>query len=445
MIGGLESLNGVIKTDGTLREQLQMLEFMKVSADIIHGWSRIRDPLNPNVKVFEIHPKVSKISDKKWKKAIVWRKNTPLCKRNNRDFYAVSSSNNQVMSDLLAEQYTRDFDACNWTTWDAFKLTCLGVWHLTLPPAGEHWTRISCTCPSFAKKYICTHTIGLAMKLGFVNPPERVRGQPLIRKTKTGRKLKAKRAYSIMPFVQVIDVQEQIVQPIDPQAGVNAADAGLVGQAVAAAAREHNPIERNLLLLNRGAQGGARGTARAAARGAARGTARGAARGGAARGTVRGAARGGAARGGAARGGNQRGIGRARVIPVDQEFDVYGRRREIVQDDDSDASYIINSDEDEEQEQFEYLERERERVGVACNNQQATNAAAGVRAVRQPARQHQQAASAAAGVRAVRQPARQQARVVQNNGVVELPAAAATQGALRGGERRTPAQGNTSY
>jgi hypothetical protein len=133
---------------------------------------------------------------------------------------------------------------------------------------------------------LCKHTIGLAIKLKLVSMPERLRGQPLVRKAKLGRKLKAKHAYSIQPFVEDpvesvqenLNVAERSAELIHEHEVVAEQPVGdelnLVARAVAAAARQ--PDERPFIQRPRGGQRGG-----AAAQGDARGgQRRGVARGG---------------------------------------------------------------------------------------------------------------------------------------------------------------------
>ncbi len=120
---------------------------------------------------------------------------------NGNNFYACASSSGQEITDAKILKYINDKELCSWTSFREFKECCLGIWELKTDPFDPDWTKLKCSCPSYLKKYLCKHVLGLAMKLRLVDTPEHARGQPLARKLKRGRKLKARRAYLIMPIV----------------------------------------------------------------------------------------------------------------------------------------------------------------------------------------------------------------------------------------------------
>jgi hypothetical protein len=55
---GNEGINGVIKTEDTLRELLPLYSFLVVSSNLVYKWSRARDPMNANYKPFATEPSI---------------------------------------------------------------------------------------------------------------------------------------------------------------------------------------------------------------------------------------------------------------------------------------------------------------------------------------------------------------------------------------------------
>jgi hypothetical protein len=54
------------------------------------------------------------------------------------------------------------------------------------------WKLSKCMCFNFQKKYICEHTLGLAIRLELITPPAHTVDLALQKKAKRGRKSKAK-------------------------------------------------------------------------------------------------------------------------------------------------------------------------------------------------------------------------------------------------------------
>ncbi len=81
----------------------------------------------------------------------------------------------------------------NWTTFKEFKDRFQLGWKTYMQDADE-WMKGSCSCPSYMKKYVCKHIVGLAIRLTFVTPPIEAKTLPLNQKRKRGRPSKAKKA-----------------------------------------------------------------------------------------------------------------------------------------------------------------------------------------------------------------------------------------------------------
>jgi uncharacterized Zn finger protein len=54
-----------------------------------------------------------------------------------------------------------------------------------------------CNCPSFFKKYMCKHVVGLAIRSRFCTPPVAAKNIPIGQKRRRGRPSKAKKALLI--------------------------------------------------------------------------------------------------------------------------------------------------------------------------------------------------------------------------------------------------------
>jgi uncharacterized Zn finger protein len=74
-----------------------------------------------------------------------------------------------------------------YNTFDQFKKRAFVVWIVNVPTDGDKWKDGKCTCPSFLKKYMCKHVIGLSIRLKYVKPPPAAKQVPIGQKRKRGR------------------------------------------------------------------------------------------------------------------------------------------------------------------------------------------------------------------------------------------------------------------
>ena len=84
-----------------------------------------------------------------------------------------------------------------WNTFDQYKRRAFNVWCVKMPKDTSKWYASKCNCPSFFKKYICKHVVGLAIRLKYTKPPPAARDVPIGAKRKPGRPKKATKALLI--------------------------------------------------------------------------------------------------------------------------------------------------------------------------------------------------------------------------------------------------------
>ena len=84
-----------------------------------------------------------------------------------------------------------------WNTFQQFKEKAFSVWFVTLPKEKSQWMKGICNCPSFFKKYMCKHVVGLAIRSRFCTPPVAAKNIPIGQKRRRGRPSKAKKALLI--------------------------------------------------------------------------------------------------------------------------------------------------------------------------------------------------------------------------------------------------------
>ena len=84
-----------------------------------------------------------------------------------------------------------------WNTFEQFKKRAFSGWICRMPWIAECWSQGKCTCPSFLKKYMCKHIIGIAIRSKYVKPPSQAKQVPIGEKRKRGRPFLAKKALLI--------------------------------------------------------------------------------------------------------------------------------------------------------------------------------------------------------------------------------------------------------
>ncbi|CAF2610650.1 unnamed protein product [Rotaria sp. Silwood2] len=175
---GLESLNGRIKKDYTLRNRLPLSAFLKIAERMLIDWSK-----DSEEKPFQLH--ITYKDDLKLS-AYTWLQQLDKTQilQMNANVYVIPSKNGNMSTTTWVQQ----FHAMTWNNYDelvnwlnsARLISCLRL----LPP-------LFCTCRTGLKEYTCVHILGLLMLWGSQPMPQ------LIGKRKgKGRPKKVKLALS---------------------------------------------------------------------------------------------------------------------------------------------------------------------------------------------------------------------------------------------------------
>lgn len=177
----LESSNRIIKDQHTLRERLPVSKFKVVLAEMVAGWSI---SYKNNLKIFK---KIPTIDLPLWTSSYQWAKlNKKLIATKTGDLtvYNFAAKNENDLGEMKKLE--------DWLSFDDYKLFGFNNW--TIQIKGEDWRQSKCNCPAFMKKYICKHTVGLAIRLKYVKAPPEAKNVKMEEKRKRGRPSKAKKA-----------------------------------------------------------------------------------------------------------------------------------------------------------------------------------------------------------------------------------------------------------
>jgi hypothetical protein len=65
-----------------------------------------------------------------------------------------------------------------WYSFDQYKIKAFNIWCVTLPVDKLKWLDGLCNCPTFFKKLMCNHVVGIAIRLNYCKPPPAI--QPAV-------------------------------------------------------------------------------------------------------------------------------------------------------------------------------------------------------------------------------------------------------------------------
>ncbi|CAF1351613.1 unnamed protein product [Didymodactylos carnosus] len=146
---GLESSNGKIKEQYTLRVKLNLSSFLPTMQQMLSEWSS-----KSTEEPFHTFPVVSVAQEKE---ALTWLqsldKKTILHWYGNS--YIVPSTFNHQYNSML---WLQEYSTLPWTQWDNFPQWLKAGRLITIP--------MTCSCRSNLKTYVCKHAIGLMMHFG---------------------------------------------------------------------------------------------------------------------------------------------------------------------------------------------------------------------------------------------------------------------------------------
>lgn len=211
----LEGTNNHVKgPDGTFRERLGILQFLKELEDgFIKRWATERNPIvtypdgkeeaNLNLKVFHLEPlhtlpdlttacqwgKLGKTFKKYTDEYNIVYYCTPGCDENNKELKSLSSA------DCAAWFEKRDF--ADWPDYDSFIKHARKMRVVKLNK--ENYKLSECSCPTWCKYYKCKHMIDLCSRLGLLNYDSRVRSIPIGANRRRGAPSKTKGALVFQP------------------------------------------------------------------------------------------------------------------------------------------------------------------------------------------------------------------------------------------------------
>lgn len=195
----------------TLRERLALGVFFDRTFEILQRWSKERKSDHPDYKPFASQPETTLPL---FTSAFQWTQseNAKFSKfrKMNEDttywFVASSSNKGTKVKDTGINKLIRKIKTPQFHSFDSFKKFLFDMWMIKLCKSkeGVAWNECSCTCPSFQKRYICKHVLGIAMKLKLLEPPSEAKSVPIGGKRKRGRPKKSSKAL-IVDWLYLLD------------------------------------------------------------------------------------------------------------------------------------------------------------------------------------------------------------------------------------------------
>lgn len=175
----LESVNNVIKKEATLRKRLPLVRFIQVLTDNIKKWSERMD-----------YKSIPSITQKLWLAAYRFAKGCVEMEESDPDDGTI-----QVLcpasGQILSKKNRAALKIRNWKTYDRF-LDSSNIYMVSFRNDDE-WFLSTCTCPSFFKRNLCKHNVGMAIIKKRVQVPAHITSIKIGQKVKPGRPTKAKK------------------------------------------------------------------------------------------------------------------------------------------------------------------------------------------------------------------------------------------------------------
>lgn len=197
---GQESVHGHTKDTFTENERVSMREMMNLSGEIAGNWSLdLRDH-----KPYETQPI---IEENDWITAYKFaKKNIPVMRDpsdvdgqcNSEHWWVSAEYGGRITSKMI-----RNVKTLNWKTFDKFRDINFSAYEVTIQkPVDDSYVHVLCTCKLFQKKFKCTHSLGMKIRLKMIAVAEGIKRKvragrkkstalPITRKHKTGRPAKA--------------------------------------------------------------------------------------------------------------------------------------------------------------------------------------------------------------------------------------------------------------
>lgn len=156
----LESFNRVIKDEGTLRERLPISRFRIVALETVQKWSK---EYAINLKEFK---STATITLDLWTQGYQWaKKKKKVFTDENEDSIEYSLAAGDRIN--LSKSEIDMVKSMNWNSFQQFKENAFSIYFVIMPKEHSLWTKGTCTCPSFFKKFMCKHVVGLAIRLKY--------------------------------------------------------------------------------------------------------------------------------------------------------------------------------------------------------------------------------------------------------------------------------------
>lgn len=174
----LESFNRLLKDQHTLRQKLPLNVFEKGLKEWLHDWTV--DHLHGD-KTFHTEPDIENDPSHDWRivDKFVRSRKTIKQKRGISNHYLTVPGKDKIE--------LPNFDRHQFTSLNEYKEKKDNYFHVTMPLDSSKYLKASCDCSFYYKKYFCCHTLGAAVRMGYVSIPKGACTIPIGMKKPRGR------------------------------------------------------------------------------------------------------------------------------------------------------------------------------------------------------------------------------------------------------------------
>ena len=147
-------------------DRLQSERFLDFISSTMQEWSTARNPESEHFKEFSQQPETSTAT---WTSGYQWSiSDEPYEKKGPQTFYILAKSNKDLGRAIV--DYEKKLKSKKWKNFEDYKDWSTSVWKVSGLSKESFWSS-TCTCNKHRKFYSCKHTIGLGIRLGYIDAP----------------------------------------------------------------------------------------------------------------------------------------------------------------------------------------------------------------------------------------------------------------------------------
>jgi len=168
-------------------------DFFGKAMDYVRGWSIAVDPARVNYTAFALQPSIPLKLDTS---AYNWARSNVFVRTETSKtiscFYIQPAASSKKLTMAETKQYDKLEKLRSWKFFDTYVTWQSKLWKVIME--ADDYQNAACSCPSYQKKFMCKHILGIAIGKKLYAVPPAVKDVPIGEKRKRGRPKKCSKA-----------------------------------------------------------------------------------------------------------------------------------------------------------------------------------------------------------------------------------------------------------